>query len=326
MLDRLAPGTGRTAGYSSRPLRTRGRSQFRGGGHARRLLGEMVEPAVFSALCVASLGLYPHFAAEIEESSGHGIGYRSDGSLLVALDEKLEEELAEVYQRQTSQGFLLQPLTATEVHAHSAGLSPQIRSGLFVPGDHWVDNERLMRALVITCQRAGVHLEAGHAVRKIHIQGGHITRVIAGNYSSFTAKTYVLAAGSWSGEIATGLGLHVPITPCGGQLMEFEAPRELPFVVRAGIHYLVPRSERRSLVGTTAEYTGFEKAVTAKGLHSILEGFRDCASLLRTLCKATKVPTAATTMQINSPPKPRDRISQEGLRRFSLEPATGLPA
>jgi len=42
--------------------------------------------------------------------------------------------------------------------------------------------------------------------------------------------------------------------------------------VRAGIHYLVPRPERRLLVGTTAEYTGFEKAITAKGLLSILEG------------------------------------------------------
>ncbi len=57
-------------------------------------------------------------------------------------------------------------------------------------------------------------------------------------------------------------------------MMEFEAPRELPFVVRAGIHYLVPRPERRLLVGTTAEYTGFEKAVTAKGtaLHSRRRG------------------------------------------------------
>jgi glycine/D-amino acid oxidase-like deaminating enzyme len=64
----------------------------------------------------------------------------------------------------------------------------------------------------------------------------------------------------------------MPITPCCGQMMEFETPRELPIVVRAGIHYLVPRPERRLLIGTTAEYTGFEKAVTAKGLLSLLEG------------------------------------------------------
>ena len=57
-------------------------------------LGEMVEPRPFSELCVASRSLYPRFAAEIEESSGHQVGYRSDGSLLVALNEELEEELS----------------------------------------------------------------------------------------------------------------------------------------------------------------------------------------------------------------------------------------
>jgi glycine oxidase len=66
-------------------------------------------------------------------------------------------------------------------------------------------------------------------------------------------------------------------------MLEFEAPRELPCVVRAGIHYLVPRPERRLLVGTTAEYTGFEKAVTAKGLFSILEGVVRLAPLVSEL-------------------------------------------
>jgi glycine oxidase len=235
-------------------------------------LGEMIEPRPFSELCVASRSLYPGFAAEIEESSGHQVGYRSDGSLLVALNEELEEELTEVHRTQTAQGFTLHPLTAAEVHAREVGLSPQIRSGLFVPGDHWIDNERLTCALLIACQRAGVRLEAGHAVHNFHTKGDHIESVTAGDGASFTAKTYVLAAGCWSGEVAGGLGLHVPTTPCCGQMMEFEAPRELPFVVRAGIHYLVPRPERRLLVGTTAEYTGFEKAITAKGLLSILEG------------------------------------------------------
>ena len=115
------------------------------------------------------------------------------------------------------------------------------------------------------------------------LKAGRSTRVMAGNESSFSAKTYVLAAGCWSGEIAGGLGFHLPITPCRGQMMEFESARDLPFVVRAGMHYLVPRPERRLLVGTTAEYTGFEKSVTAKGLHSILEGATRLAPLLSEL-------------------------------------------
>jgi glycine oxidase len=200
------------------------------------------------------------------------VGYRSDGSLLVALNEELEAELTEVHRTQTAQGFSLHPLTAAEAHAREIGLSPQVRSGLFVPGDHWVDNERLMSALLIAGQRAGVRFEAGMPVRKFHTKGDHIESVAAGNHASFTAQTYVLAAGCWSGKVANGLGIHVPVTPCRGQMMEFEAPRELPYVVRAGIHYLVPRPERRLLAGTTSEYIGFEKAVTGKGLLSILEG------------------------------------------------------
>jgi glycine oxidase len=129
-----------------------------------------------------------------------------------------------------------------------------------------------MRALFIVCQRAGVHFEAGHAVHKFHTKGAHIAGVVAGSQASFTAKTYVLAAGCWSGEVAGGLGIHLPIKPCRGQVMEFQSPGEIPVVVRAGIHYLVPRAERRVLLGTTAEDTGFEKAVTANGLRSILEG------------------------------------------------------
>jgi glycine oxidase len=240
----------------------------------------MVEPRPFSELCVASRNLYPRFAAEIEECSGHPAGYRSDGALLVALDENTEEELAEVYRTRSAQGFALQPLNGAEVQERGAGLAPQIRSGLFIPGDHWVDNERLMRALLVACERAGVRVEANCAMRKFHTKGGRIESITAGNDGSFTAKTYVLAAGSWSGEVAAGLGMHLPVTPCRGQMMEFEVQRELPFVVRSGIHYLVPRPERRLLVGTTAEYTGFEKAVTAKGLLSILQGAVGLAPLV----------------------------------------------
>jgi glycine oxidase len=235
-------------------------------------LGEMVEPRPFSELCVASRSLYPRYAAEIEESSGHPTGYRSDGTLLVALDENMDEELAEVHRAQTMQGFTLYPLTAGEVHDRGAGLSTDVRGGLFIPGDHWVDNERLMGALLIACQRAGVRVEAECGVRQFRTKSGRIESVAGENDASFTAGTYILAAGSWSGELAAGLGMHLPVTPCRGQMMEFEAPRELPFVVRSGIHYLVPRPERRLLAGTTADYNGFEKAVTAQGLRSILEG------------------------------------------------------
>ncbi len=244
-------------------------------------VGEMVEPRAFSELCVASRSLYPRFAAEIEESSGQLLGYRSDGALLVALNHEQENELTEIHRTRAAQGFTAHSLTAAEVQGRAVGLSSQIGSALFVPGDHWVDNERLMRALVSACQHAGVRIEAGHPVHKFHVKGDRIESAVAGNSATFTAKTFVLAAGCWSGEVAAGLGIHLPVTPCRGQMMEFETTEDLPFVVRAGIHYLVPRPEKRLLAGTTAEYSGFEKVVTANGLLSILQGAGRLAPMLK---------------------------------------------
>jgi glycine/D-amino acid oxidase-like deaminating enzyme len=43
----------------------------------------------------------------------------------------------------------------------------------------------------------------------------------------------------------------------------------------------VPRSARRVVVGTTAEYAGFEKRVTAEGLQSILNGAMKFAPFLK---------------------------------------------
>ncbi len=246
--------------------------------------GEMIEPRGFSDLCVASRNLYPHFAEEIEELSGQHVAYRSDGSLLVALDDQQAEELDAVYRLQAAKGLSLQSLKASEVLSMFTGLSQAVRSGLFVAGDHWVDNERLMQALVRACQRAGVAIKAGHAARKFLRRGDRLEGLEAGGeggtHATWAAKTYILAAGCWSGELAAKLGIRLPLVPCRGQMMEFQTVREIPWVLRAGHHYLVPRPQQRVLLGTTAEYVQFEKAVTGDGLRSILEGASRLAPLV----------------------------------------------
>src|SRR5215472_11492072 len=49
--------------------------------------GEKTEWQAFSALCWESHSSYPEFVAEVEDLSGRQVGYRRDGTLLVALDE-----------------------------------------------------------------------------------------------------------------------------------------------------------------------------------------------------------------------------------------------
>jgi glycine oxidase len=110
--------------------------------------GEMIEPESFSEFCTASRDLYPQLVAEVEELTGESVLYRSDGTLLAAIEKEECEELEHVYRTQTQRGLPLERLTNDNLLKRLPGLSPGIEFALFVPGDHWVDNERLTRALI----------------------------------------------------------------------------------------------------------------------------------------------------------------------------------
>jgi glycine oxidase len=249
--------------------------------------GETPEPDAFFALCAASHALYPDFVSEIEELSGQEVGFRREGSLLVAVEEKQVAELENLFWTQTRAGLPLERLTPAGLQNKMPGLSSEIRLALGISEDYWVDNEKLTRAVIEAAQRLGVRFYAHCPVEGMNVRDNHVEAIhtnpghAGGETTLFSAGCFVLAAGCWSEGLAAQVGLALPMRPCRGQMMEFESPHELPYVVRAGIHYLVPHTARRIVVGTTAEYAGFEKAVTAEGLQSILNGAMRFAPFLK---------------------------------------------
>jgi glycine oxidase len=250
--------------------------------------GEMVEFGPFFELSTASRDLYPRFVEEIESLSGESVGYRREGTLIVAPDEAAAGGLEEVYRRQKEQGLPLDRLRREAALERVPGLSPAIAGGLFLPRDHRVDNERLTPALACAAERLGATFLAHTAVTRLNVASGRLESVetragSASAASTLSADRFVLAAGCWSRELMAPLGIDLPIEPCRGQMIEFDSPSELPLVVRAGHHYLVPRAPRRILAGTTAEYAGYQKEVTGEGLRSILEGVMRFAPLVKHL-------------------------------------------
>src|SRR5579864_823736 len=225
--------------------------------------GEMVEFGPFFELCAASRDLYAGFVREIESLAGESVGYHEEGTMLVAPDEAAGRELEEVYRCQKRQGLPLEPLTREAVLDRVPGLAP-------------------------AASRLGVTFMTHTAVTRLNLTHGRLESIEARAESGSAASTlfadhFVLAAGCWSSELVSPLGMQLPTQPCRGQMLEFESPVELPLPVRAGHHYLVPRAPRRILAGTTAEYVGFEKNVTGEGLHSILEGVARFAPFIKQL-------------------------------------------
>jgi len=251
--------------------------------------GEAVDLDAFYEFCAASRDLYPEFIREIQELSSERIDYHRDGTLVVGIEEHECQELERIYAAQSRLGLSTELLKPEEAHARVKGLSPEIQRALYIGGDHRVDNERLTHAVIKACRQLGVTICAGRPVRKLNLRGDRVESVDAAYMSGeeatsrFAGEQFVLAAGCWSAALVEPLGIKLPMQPCRGQMIEFDAPEDLPLVVRAGHHYLVPRSGKRIVAGTTAEYVGDAKGVTGEGLRSILEGIERIAPFVKNL-------------------------------------------
>jgi glycine oxidase len=83
----------------------------------------------------------------------------------------------------------------------------------------------------------------------------------------------VLAAGSWSGEIAIeGVSATVPVRPVRGQLLHLGwSGTPLRRVTWSGRCYLVPWEDGTLLVGATVEEAGFDERATVEGVRGLLD-------------------------------------------------------
>jgi len=195
----------------------------------------------------------------------------------VAVSEDESRELEKMGASQQKLGMANELLSSEAALQRVPSLSPAIRQGLFIPGDHCVDNSLLARAVVHAAQLQGVSFQSHSPVRKLNVHKGRVESVDVGAdhiglAATFSAGQFILAAGCWSPELLKPLGTALRMQPCRGQMLEFDGAAEIPLVLRAGHHYLVPRQGGRVVVGTTVEYAGYEKTVTGGGLRSILEG------------------------------------------------------
>ncbi|WP_299531025.1 glycine oxidase ThiO [uncultured Streptomyces sp.] len=249
-------------------------------------------------LSLVSAARYPAFAAELEEASGRDIGFRACGTLAVALDSDDRAQLREQHALQTRAGLDAQWLTGRECRRLEPMLAPGVRGGLRVDGDHQVDPRRLVAALLVACERAGVAFHRSLAAR-LTVTGGRAAGTEQADGSRIAAGQVVLAGGSLSGRLAgVPPEVAVPVRPVKGQVVRLTVPpRNAPFlsrtvraVVRGGALYLVPRENGELVVGATSEEMGWDTTVTAGGVYELL---RDAHELVPGITELPLVETRA---------------------------------
>lgn len=258
------------------------------GAEASSAAGGILSPGVeatqlgpFYELCAASLARYPAFAREVEDASGMWVGLRGGGTLEVAFDDEHARVLAGRAEALHGAGVAVDVLDDAAVRRLEPGLSREARGALHFTGEASIDPRLLGRAVYIAASRAGARFVTGQVRRIVH-EGG---RAVGVDHESgrIEADAVVLAAGSWSLQVE-GHGLPPgAVRPVRGQIAVLETrPPLLSRVVFSSRGYAVPRADGRVLFGSTMEEAGFEKAVTAGGLRSVLDLALEIAPSLAT--------------------------------------------
>ena len=212
-------------------------------------------------LCLGSRWLYPEWTQKLEELTGVETGYLPCGILAPVYSEPAsitEDDHTVWVDRQT-------------IKLYQSGLGDRVVGGWWYPEDGQVDNRCLMRSLLQAARTLGVEIKEGVSVKAIQQKQGKVNGVFT-SAGLLTADEYVLAAGSWSGQLQP-----LPVRPVKGQMLSLRMPqlKHQPFPLQRVLYgegvYLVPRQDGRLIVGATVEEVEWTPFNTPQGIQNILD-------------------------------------------------------
>jgi glycine oxidase len=237
-------------------------------------------PGPFRELCVASLDMYRELIPRIEKESGVDVHCLASGILVTAEAAERVPILRSFAEWQRGQGIAAEWVEGEALRALEPALSPRVLGAVYTADDLNVDPAMVTQAIGRAAQRSGVDVRTQVSVAGFLRRGGQVEGVTT-TEGTVKADAFVLAAGPWTGLLASKLGVRLKTPPMRGQMLAYETG-----AVRHAIWgengYLVPKlalsgAERPVLsgvegtggllyAGATVEDAGFRKHTTKRGL------------------------------------------------------------
>lgn len=123
------------------------------------------------------------------------------------------------------------------------------------PNEAIVDPRDLASALRHALRYRHVQLREHRAISAIAVSGDGVTA------EALSARTVVIAAGAWSGQIEVN-GQNLPATvPVKGYLLGYHGAPKLGPIRRDGHTYILQRSNGYTIAGSTEQTIGFDRTI-----------------------------------------------------------------
>ena len=212
---------------------------------------------------------WPDWSRRLRDETGIDNGFFNCGGIELSPDSSFAE-LTACAQQWRADGIVAEELGAADLRHLEPHLHPKMTRAIHLPQMCQVRSPRHLKALIAACRARGVDLISGTPVTSFERRGRRIVTVqtIAGPIS---AGQFVVCGGAWSQAILSAAQCPVEIEPVRGQIVLLDAPeRPTRRIIEVGARYLVPRADDKLLIGSTEEWTGFDKRNTAEAVADLI--------------------------------------------------------
>jgi glycine oxidase len=242
---------------------------------AAGILGAQIEahgPGPTARLALLSRARYARWVNALVSATGIDVGYRECGLLKLGFGARAVKDLQHGVEWQRRARLPVETIDARRALALEPALNARVTGGVRFVRDARVEPPLLLRALHIAAQRTGAAFQSGAYVRRVIVERGRASGIALDDGSAVKSKNVVIAAGSWTTLIG-GLNLASDaVRPVRGQIVELVSDTPpLRHVVFGPRCYLVPRDDGRTLVGSTLEFVGYRREVTAGAVRDLLD-------------------------------------------------------
>ena len=230
-------------------------------------------PDSFTHLIDASLAMYPAMNEMLQEKTGISMQWRKSGLLIPLFDDDRIHHRDNALAWSKRFGWNVEELDASQTRIHEPTISEQVGGSLLWPEVGQVRNPRLLASVSRALQLCDIPVRQDAEVAGFGENGqGDINAVVLASGEQVDADAVLLAAGSWSGELAKQIGLELPVEPVKGQIVLLkDKPGRVQHIIKHDDVYMVPRSDGHILVGASMERVGFEQGTTTVVIDALLE-------------------------------------------------------
>jgi len=246
-------------------------------------------PGPHLTMALASEVLY----RTLPEELNWDIGYRSCGGMIIIEREEELEAMKIFMSKQQSLGLDVHLLTGDEARKIEPALASHIVGATISSRDAQINPMYLVNGYISAAKRNGLVIYKNKTATDIVVKAGKVTGVTAGG-ETFCSQAVVCCGGVKTPELMSKIGVDLPIKPRRGQLVITEPVEPLISHVMLCSKYIAAKyhpellenahddatrlgvgmaleqtSEGGLLIGSTREFSGFDKNVTEIGIRTV---------------------------------------------------------